>query len=449
METFIDHHEDPSPFSHIIIASPVNPRILNIISEYSQRTHTPVFYIHCVGFYAHFSIYLPPTFPIVDTHPDPESISDLRLLKPWPELVQFAAEQTQNLDNMNDHDHGHISYVLLLLYYLEVWKASHEGKVPTAYKDKNAFRELVRSGMRTNIPEQSEENYEEAIAAVLKNLNEPTPSSAVRDVLNAPECQHLSSTSANFWVIANSISRFYEKHGVLPVPGSVPDMKAQSADYIKLQNVYKTKARADVHEVLSTVRTLESSLGRTNLVDAAEVEAFCKNAAYIKLVRGRPFHIVAPDRKLAWGERAKAARAALTDDTSLILLYIAFLAWDEFCAAQAVGAQHAAPTPPGLMDVVGDAEKLTGIAHRIIANLVAESGMPFDEEDELDEVKVKAGEICQELARAGGAELHNIAALAGGLVAQEVIKVITKQYIPVDNTCLFDGIKSVSSVLRL
>ena len=449
METFIDHHEDPSPFSHIIIASPVNPCILNIISEYAQRTHTPVFYIHCVGFYAHFSIYLPPTFPIVDTHPDPESISDLRLLKPWPELVQFAAEQTQNLDNMNDHDHGHISYVLLLLYYLEVWKASHEGKVPTTYKDKNAFRELVRSGMRTNIPEQSEENYEEAIAAVLKNLNEPTPSSAVRDVLNAPECQHLSSTSANFWVIANSISQFYQKHGVLPVPGSVPDMKAQSADYIKLQNVYKTKARADVHEVLSAVRTLESSLGRTNPVDAAEVEAFCKNAAYIKLVRGRPFHIVAPDRKLACGERAKAARTALTDDTSLILLYIAFLAWDEFCAAQAVGAQHAAPTPPGLTDVDGDAEKLTGIAHRIIANLVAESGMPFDEEDELDEVKVKAGEICQELARAGGAELHNIAALAGGLVAQEVIKVITKQYIPVDNTCLFDGIKSVSSVLRL
>jgi amyloid beta precursor protein binding protein 1 len=52
-------------------------------------------------------------------------------------------------------------------------------------------------------------------------------------------------------------------------------------------------------------------------------------------------------------------------------------------------------------------------------------------------------------ARAGGGELHNISSLAGGLVAQEVIKVITKQYIPVDNTCLFDGIKSVASVLKV
>jgi amyloid beta precursor protein binding protein 1 len=52
-------------------------------------------------------------------------------------------------------------------------------------------------------------------------------------------------------------------------------------------------------------------------------------------------------------------------------------------------------------------------------------------------------------ARAGGGELHNIASLAGGLVAQEVIKVVTKQYIPVDNTCIFDGIQSTSSVIRL
>lgn len=45
--------------------------------------------------------------------------------------------------------------------------------------------------------------------------------------------------------------------------------------------------------------------------------------------------------------------------------------------------------------------------------------------------------------------MHNIAALAGGMVAQEVIKVVTKQYIPVDNTCLFDGIKSKSGVVRV
>lgn len=419
------------------------PQVLLSISEYAQRTHTPIFYLHCVGFYVHFSLYLPPTFPIVDTHPDPVSTTDLRLLKPWPALVEFAAQKTQNLETMNDHEHGHISYVLLLLHYIEEWKASHAGTPPTSYKDKVAFRDFLRSGMRTAIPEGGEENYEEAIAAVLKSLNEPTPSSAVRDVLNASECQNLSADSANFWVIAHAIGQFYQKHGVLPLPGSLPDMKAQSEDYIQLQNVYKTKARQDIAEVLSSVRSLESSLHRSQPIDTTEVEAFCKNAAHIKLVRGRPSHITAPDRKLVWGERAKAAGMALEDESSLILLYIAFLAWDEFCATHFGDALLSAP---GFADVDTDAEKFTGIAQKILSNLIAESGVSLDDEDD---VNAKVGEICAELVRAGGAELHNIAALAGGLVAQEVIKVVTRQYIPVDNTCLFDGIRSVSSVLRL
>jgi amyloid beta precursor protein binding protein 1 len=42
-----------------------------------------------------------------------------------------------------------------------------------------------------------------------------------------------------------------------------------------------------------------------------------------------------------------------------------------------------------------------------------------------------------------------VAALTGGMVAQEVIKIVTKQYIPIDNTCVFDGIASRCQVLRL
>lgn len=55
----------------------------------------------------------------------------------------------------------------------------------------------------------------------------------------------------------------------------------------------------------------------------------------------------------------------------------------------------------------------------------------------------------EEVARAEGGELHNVAALTGGMVAQEMIKIITKQYIPIDNTCLFDGISSRCQILRL
>lgn len=63
--------------------------------------------------------------------------------------------------------------------------------------------------------------------------------------------------------------------------------------------------------------------------------------------------------------------------------------------------------------------------------------------------KERIMKAAEEVARTEGAELHNISAVIGGMVAQEMIKIITKQYIPIDNTCIFDGIDSRCQVLRL
>jgi amyloid beta precursor protein binding protein 1 len=61
----------------------------------------------------------------------------------------------------------------------------------------------------------------------------------------------------------------------------------------------------------------------------------------------------------------------------------------------------------------------------------------------------KLDQAIEEINRAAGAELHNISSLTGGMVAQEAIKVITRQYVPVDNVCVFDGVVSQSAVWRL
>lgn len=58
-------------------------------------------------------------------------------------------------------------------------------------------------------------------------------------------------------------------------------MKAQSKVYLQLQNIYKTKARKDAAEVLQTAQAIAGA-GRE--VDPAEVDLFCKNAAFVKLI---------------------------------------------------------------------------------------------------------------------------------------------------------------------
>ncbi|KAK5117354.1 hypothetical protein LTR62_005971 [Meristemomyces frigidus] len=451
IETVCMEQDALAKYNLIITAAPIDPAILARIHTQAQALNIPAFYLHSLAYFSSFSVQLPPAFPIVETHPDPTSTTDLRLLKPWPELSRFAKEKTAGFEEgtMSAHDKAHIPWLCLLLHYLEKWKQDHDGKVPEAFKEKTAFRETVRAG------DYNEENFDEACAAVLKSLNPPTPPSDVRAVLTAPETQTLQHDSSDFWIIAKAINVFYAKYGQLPLPGAVPDMKAVSADYITLQNVYKTKARQDSAEVLATVRELEKPLGRTGpAVSEKEVENFCKGAAHIHLVRGRPQHTArAAGEEIRFGDRAQALANELANEESLVGLHLAFLAWDEYIAthhssADKAGGQALHITGTSESDLEADTEKLTGIAHHLLDTLITEAGT-FLEDPDYTAVKTRIANFCTELCRAGGGELHNIASLTGGLLAQEVIKVLVRQYVPVDNTCLFDGIASRTQVLRL
>lgn len=372
-----------------------------MIRDYAEQLKIPVFYTHCVGYYSHFSLLLPPAFPIIDTHPDPASTTDLRLLKPWPQLSKFAKEKTSNLSGLSAHDLGHIPYVLLLLHFLDEWRSSHDGAVPSTYQEKTAFRDMVREAGPVD-----EENFAEAVGAVLKSLNPSTACSSALAVLNAPEAQNLTPTSASFWYIAHAIYQFYESHGELPLPGAVPDMKAQSSDYITLQNIYKSRARHDFSTVLSTVRELEKKIGKaeTELIDEKEVEAFCKGAAHIKLVRGRPFLIPRPQQRLQADKgTAKAAveamNLALAMGDNGVFLWIAFLAWDSFAGAHELDGLGGAQRAPGMRDgeVDADAEKMVSIAHTIVDDLINDAGT-FIEEPEYGSIKEEVATICRELS---------------------------------------------------
>ena len=202
-------------------------------------------------------------------------------------------------------------------------------------------------------------------------------------------------------------------------------MKAQSADYIQLQNIYKAKARRDLAEVVEKVRSIEEKSKRDVMIDEREIEAFCKGAASVKLIKGRPIKIASKPSGTNWNDTAKSLCRELGDETSLLPIYLGFIAYDSvFPRDQASILSHCKET---------------------VDQLQKESGVNLD----TDTVMERVEKVVKELARGKGAELHNISALTGGMIAQEVIKAITKQYIPLDNTCVFDGIVSKAGVFRI
>ncbi len=217
-------------------------------------------------------------------------------------------------------------------------------------------------------------------------------------------------------------------------------MKAQSADYIQLQSIYRAKARKDLAEITDTVRTAE--LPRA--MDEKEIEAFCKNAAFVKLIHGRPIRLAGKGLKKSkdeyltqWDDRAKYMCQELQNEESLLPIYIAFLAYDwsteQFAIAEKNNSQD------------NHHSMMVDYCDKLVKQITKTAMINLDEQTTL----TKLNDAVAELARAGGAELHNISALTGGMVAQEVIKVLTKQYVPVDNTCVFDGITSKTAVFNL
>ncbi|KAI1131290.1 hypothetical protein F5Y10DRAFT_72965 [Nemania abortiva] len=408
--------DSSGPFTLIMYTNPTRQEDLATIEAHASKHQTPVVCIHSAGFYSYFRFSLHGTFPIVDTHPEVEKTTDLRLLQPWPELSAFAKQMVEGIDTLDDHEHGHLPYVVILLHFLDQWRQSYDGKNPTAPKEKREFAKFVLGGSRTNNPEGGEENFQEAVDAINKNIKVPELEPGLEEVFSHQVLSEAERQSS-FWIIARAIRLFYQRHGCLPLPGSLPDMKAQSSVYVKLQGLYKAKARQDAKEVLELVR--ESPGGEH--VNPTEVDLFCKNARFVKLINASPKGSDLGqifDAEKANDEAAEAMKIETGGAFSLPL--------SNFFIYLALKATAYNPT--------ATADEIMSTITQLVPQAAGYERM---------------GQIAQEVARAGGGELHNISALTGGMVAQEVIKIITKQYIPIDDTCIFDGISSRCQVLRL
>lgn len=400
---WIPEQDSLKPYNLIILCAPIVPEVLQRICNYASAASIPIIYVQSVGLYSSFSIQLPAEFPIVDTHPDPDTTTDLRLLAPWPELTA-EVDALGDITALSDHDHGHIPYLLILLHHLKQWHTEN-GSYPSDFKQKTAFRDLVRSSARTNNPEGGEENFDEASAAVLKTIAPPPLGSGCRDMFSMPSCTSITPESANFWLIANGIKQFYEKCGVLPLPGSLPDMKATSSSYIKLQNIYKSKARRDVAEVTEIVRASEKSLSRSTTIADAEIESFCKNASHVRVLTNTSNNAVPSFRLQVSDPKAlNSIKTALENDwEDMLPIFIAL---------------NSAHLP--ITKLTEDEEK-----QESIMNCVAE------------------------VDRMEGGELHNISSVTGGVVAQEAIKLLTRQYVPVEGTAVYDGIRGKVATFKL
>jgi len=409
-----------------VIASDLKESELLKLSDLLWRYNVPLLVCNVRGFIGYIRLVVK-EHAVVEAHPD-NTHEDLRLDIPFPGLIEYM--NVMDLDSMDKHDHGHTPYLVIIYKYLEKWKQEHEGNWPKSYKEKTAFKEMISKGVLKNEHgvEEVEENFEEAV----KNANYvlvPTKApSNVLQIFGSPRCQHPAAPNLKFWILARAIKEFYESTGALPLRGSIPDMFSDSARYIQLQNVFKDQALKDIQSVHEIVEqcVIDMQL-EDDLISEEDTKLFCKNAYFLHVISGHP---LANELRHSMEENSHKIGDIIGDDENCLgLLYLLLRGINVF--------EHVNHRLPGSVDesIDEDFEKMKSILSEMASHLHIQ-------------VNVKDDYI-KEICRCAAGQAHTIAAIIGGIASQEVIKVITKQFIPVNNTFIYNAISETSLTMEL
>ncbi|KAF7211714.1 NEDD8-activating enzyme E1 regulatory subunit [Nothobranchius furzeri] len=364
---------------------------------------------------------------VIESHPD-NALEDLRLDRPFDEFKSHI--KSYNLSIMDKKDHSHTPWVIIVAKYLERWLSEHDGQPPKNYKEKEAFRQIIREGILKNENGglEDEENFEEAIKNVNTALNPTKVPTSVEDLFNSEQCNNITAQSSSFWVMLRAVKEFVynEGSGSLPVRGSIPDMIADSQKFINLQNVYREKAMQDAAAVSKHVESLLQSVGKPpESISEKDIKLFCKNSSFLRVVRCRS---LAEEYSVDSINKDEITSRMDSPDSEMVF-YLMLRAVDRFYQLHS--------RYPGVYNyqVEEDISKLK----LCVNSLLQEYSLNVNIKDD----------YIHEFCRYGAAEPHTVSAFLGGSAAQEAIKIISHQFVPFNNTFIYNAMSQTSATFQL
>lgn len=492
------------PATKIIVVAADQPSTVTLPLSHACYTKSiPLLCVRSYGLLGYVRIQVP-YHAIIEAKPA-HRIPDLRLSQ-WPlfEGLAKVASTVANLDEIEDtKDHSHVPFVIILLQALDKWRksASSNGeeagrrqRYPDTFAEKQEFRKVIKE-MAKNI--NNEVNFEEAVREAHLTWADGRVSDDVKMVLNRVDeetffgsavksdmdvegsaSKTVPTSVLQFQLLALALKRFLkENDGYPPLEGTIPDMTSDTSRYVALQEAYKQQAEKDKAALTAFIKSLldecaHKSNGCDLLVSIPsddEVLTFCKNARYLRILETRPLFAEykvqdpASPAVALFSSMLSATdvshfdsiQSETRDDLMMatmdpyetdpvqtpLLWWIALRACDAFFDRH----QHY----PGKHDQQLALEADANEVHKYMVQIASSLGLAendFVKQHIVDPAKGK--ELAKEVVRYDEAEVHNIAAVVGGVASQESVKLITGQYVPLDDTYVYNGIASTAGVYR-
>ncbi|KAF4661620.1 NEDD8-activating enzyme E1 regulatory subunit [Perkinsus olseni] len=383
------------PFNLVLVSMHrCGSRVAEAVNEWCKATGTKMLLVDSIGFVGSVRTYSA-SHCIVESKKDTEGDFgvDLRISQPFPELEAFTSQvmgsRGEKLDALGGAEHAHVPYVLLLIAALTKWRLQDSRSpesLPSTAEDRRAIKDILIGWRRS----PQEENFAEALKFVWKIKPYAIPTEVEHILVESHE--RFNDSCSNFWSMARALAEFSKRHAShLPLSGVVGDMTSDTTTFVRMQEVYEARAKRDREEVSNIL----SQLGKT--VPEQYIDLVCKNALNMCLIEYTTV-----------GEEWMRA---------------VHMGGVELSGTSQVFRQEHNDCYPGPDDV----NELSSIANGLIPQLS-------------DKGTVLGESLAQELCRYEGCELHTISAVIGGVAAQEGVKLLTHQFVPLNNTFVFNGI---------
>ena len=389
-----------------------------------------------------------PHHEIIEAKPD-NAVPDLRLANFDPLFPELQALVDKvDLESLSDMEHAHVPYVIILCKVLEKWRENSDKRFPTSFVEKNDFKALVKATAR-NFWEET--NFEEAHKdAYLAYAKQEIPFETMQLI----EDSDTNEITTTFDIMLRALKKFMkDNNSEPPLNGSIPDMTSTTKSYIALQQAYQMKSSQDLNLMRKHVDSICSALPGANMVSDEDLATFCKNIFNIELLKTRSLEeeiqsqtsneedtSTLGDSK--FDEIRDELMMTLMEQTTVdapLLWYIAVRACELF------ELEHGMFPGEDSRQLALDAD--TEAVHAKMKQIVSSMGM--NDCDLIREHLIEGKNIAKEVVRYFNAELHNIGSVVGGIASQEAVKLITKQYIPLNNTFVFNGITSSAGTYQV
>jgi len=203
----------------------------------------------------------------------------------------------------------------------------------------------------------------------------------------------------------------------LPLIGTIPDMHSDSKSFYTLQTIYKQKALQDFNNVKKYVSQNDPILD-------LEIKLFCQNILHLRVLRYRSLEDELNTPLVQNLEGVMIDYMEVDPVPGNGVWYIILRAAERF-------HMEYSRYPGERKESKNDVPDLKKHTQTILKELNMDQNCIPDE-------------YLVEMCRFGNAQVHSICAFIGGVAAQEIIKIITKQWVPLNNTFIYNAVKSSS-----